>query len=120
MLKMVLTEAFSRARRKIIKAYQFSESDISRAIDEMAAAPDAHPVYPGFAPHTLRKCRVAMRAYKIPERKGLRLIYLVGKSALAPIHIYKKGHPPQEHMVVSEIKIQLREVIEELRQKRSG
>lgn len=120
MLELVLTEAFARVRRKITKAYQFSETDIDRAIDEIAAAPDAYPVYPGFAPHTLRKCRVAMRAYKIPERKGLRLIYLVGKSALAPIHIYKKGHPPQEHMVVSEIKAQLRAVIEELRQRRSG
>jgi hypothetical protein len=120
MLELVLTEAFARVRRKITKAYQFSESDIDRAIDEITAAPDAHPVYPGFTPHTLRKCRVAMRAYKIPERKGLRLIYLVGKAALAPIHVYKKGHPPQEHMVVAEIKAQLREIIKELGHRRSG
>ena len=114
MPRLILLGAFDRVRRKVAKAYPFAANDISAALDAISARPEAAPVYPGFAPFTVRKQRIAMREYKIPERKGLRLVYLVAHDAVVPVHLYKKGHPPQEHQVLSEVKMQMREIVKEL------
>lgn len=114
-MPLILTDAFERVRRRVIKSYPFAANDVSTSLAVIADRPEIAPVCPGFAPFTIRKQRVAMREYKIPERKGLRLIYMVSDGAVVPVHLYKKGHPPQEHQVVAEVKAQLRAIIEELR-----
>lgn len=111
---MTMTAAFERVRNKVIKSYPFAAKDVSSSLTAIAERPEMAPVCPGFSPLTIRKQRIAMREYKIPERKGLRLVYMVSENAVVPVHLYKKGHPPQEHQVVAEVKAQLRAIIEEL------
>lgn len=58
--------------------------------------------------------RVALKEYRISERRGLRLIYLVfpEQEIIVPLVFYKKGKVGSEKDVIAKIKEQLRKYLD--------
>jgi hypothetical protein len=77
--------------------------------------PFAGDAYPGFLPFHIRKLWIALKAYRLSKRNGLRFIYLVIAeiSTIIPLHIYKKGEYKQEQEVLHRIKRNVKSIIQE-------
>jgi hypothetical protein len=108
--------AFERQLKTIFKKYPNSQQDINTKIEDLVKNPLQGDVYPGFNPLIVRKIRMGLRAYKIGDRSGLRLIFLHSQEKLvvAPLVIYKKGAYGREHEVKEMIINTLKEIIADL------
>jgi hypothetical protein len=71
------TESFNVFLAKIFKKYPNSQNSIEFFLSNLCTSPHQGDVYAGFsAPGeiTIRKVRIALKEYKISQKKGLRLI----------------------------------------------
>lgn len=107
---------FDRQVRDICKKFPNSQKDIEKAIEALGKNPLNGDGYPGFGQFRIRKWRVALNAYNISERKGLRLIFMVieEKFLILPLVLYKKGQIPSEQDVLKLTKSKLKEILAEL------
>ena len=108
--------SFTRHLTSICKKYPQSKAAIELEIANLALVPEKGFAYPGFNPFQVRKIRIGLRAYRLSSARGLRLIflYLPEKSLVAPLLIYKKGKPAQEHKIKKLVLNALKDILDEL------
>jgi len=116
--QLKLTKSFKLFLGRVIKKYPNSQNSINSFLSNLCKSPHQGDIYPGFSsPFTIRKVRIALKEYKISQRRGLRLIYGVKGNKIIPIFIYKKGHPPRENQVKKQIINALKDIVKELLEK---
>ena len=105
---------FDTKLKEFSKKYPLSSIHINTFINSLDNYYLKGVVYPGFANFQVRKIRLALKEYRISERKGLRLIYLVypEKEMIVPLVIYKKGEVGSEKEVIAQIKHQLKKYLD--------
>ena len=108
--------SFERLLKSICKKYPQSATAIQNEIEGLATSPEQGFVYPGFNPFQVRKFRIGLKAYRLSSARGLRLIFLhlPNKAIVAPLVIYKKGHPGAEHEVKKMVLAALKDILKEL------
>lgn len=106
---------FKSTLATILKSYPKSEKEVIESILSLKDKPLGDR-YPGFKDFTIKKIRIALKAYKIGKRGGLRFIYLllIDKNKVIPLYIYKKGIFKRESYVKEQIKEKLENILKEL------
>ncbi len=124
MPKEIRTVAFKKSLKKILKKFQKSEDTIKNAIDEFCENPERGDTcnwhkYLGLPEDVLKvkKERIGLPEYNIGKSNGLRVIILhvLTKDTVVCLSLYYKKEHRSEEEVRSNVKSQLKDVLEELK-----
>ena len=112
MLEPVLTPAFEKELKGILKKFPKSQGKIKFEIDSLDEK--AGDRYPGLGNDLIvRKQRIGLPEYKMSKSRGLRLIclFLVHKGKKVPLVIYQKSKAGQESKVKQLVIARLKEMV---------
>ena len=109
---------FQRDLERICELFPKSAAAIRAVVESLPDNPDAGDIYPNLKTIlTVRKQRIALKAYKLGKSDGLRLIFAVReeKRRILPLCLYsKKGEYAGERKVIALIKDRLKITLSEL------